>query len=483
MIFYCSICKVSNFFNINTIIILYGLNKDIPLTQRALVLQGGGALGAYQVGALKVLFSKIVKESNINEDKDNPLFDVIAGSSIGAMNAAVIVSNIINNKKTWRQSLEVLERMWTDEVNGLSSTPDFGRWWWPKKEDSTHPTSHGISATKEARIKYYSVKEYLKHGIPNVSMPKTPKYDFKFGDPENIWFVNSIDPLQYTLEKYSKNNKDEKLRIFTSWKKREPRLLVIAVDVAAGNTAIFDSYHKQSDYKNDTAIYDGNGITIDHIMASGTIPLIYEFRKVGKRMFCDGGLLNNTPFRELLQAHRDYWTKEIGNDENKIPDLEVYIINLHPVRLKAKDIPNDYDGLKDLINDITYSDRNSHYDESVTDIINDYADLVYELKEIAYNFLKEEDERKAFKEKFDDLLKNKVKSITGSNLHKTYYDILKDRFKITKVVRIEPDRYDDSIYGKGVDFTSKTIRTLIDKGKKDAEEILKHHELQSETHK
>ena len=62
-------------------------DHDIPDKQRALVLQGGGALGAYEVGVLKVLCKKFL-ESSGNNTENRPLFDIIAGSSIGAMNAA-----------------------------------------------------------------------------------------------------------------------------------------------------------------------------------------------------------------------------------------------------------------------------------------------------------------------------------------------------------------------------------------------------------
>ena len=104
-------------------------------------------------------------------------------------------------------------------------------------------------------------------------------------------------------------------------------------------------------------MYEGDGITIDHIMASGTIPLFYKFRVIGRRSYYDGGFLNNTPFRELLQAHRDYWTKVAGDVKAKIPDLDVYIVNVHPS--KRDNIPTDHDGVNDRFNDITYSDANS----------------------------------------------------------------------------------------------------------------------------
>ena len=85
-------------------------------------------------------------------------------------------------------------------------------------------------------------------------------------------------------------------------------------------------------------------------MASGTIPEFYDYARVPInptmenenldkenknriRYFWDGGLLSNTPFRELLRAHEDYWT--VVERSNAIPDLEVYIVNLHPSKIDS----------------------------------------------------------------------------------------------------------------------------------------------------
>ena len=54
--------------------------------QRALVLQGGGALGAYEAGVFEVLYYWIKKNIDDNEN----VFDVVAGTSIGAINARFI---------------------------------------------------------------------------------------------------------------------------------------------------------------------------------------------------------------------------------------------------------------------------------------------------------------------------------------------------------------------------------------------------------
>jgi Patatin-like phospholipase len=65
---------------------------------RALVLQGGGALGAYEAGVFKALMEKITKEDETNGEINRPLFDIVAGSSIGAANAAILVSYVVQNK-------------------------------------------------------------------------------------------------------------------------------------------------------------------------------------------------------------------------------------------------------------------------------------------------------------------------------------------------------------------------------------------------
>ena len=66
-----------------------------PSKQRALIFQGGGALGAYEAGVYRVLYDWISRHV---ENKDENIFDVIAGTSIGAINGAIILSHFLNNK-------------------------------------------------------------------------------------------------------------------------------------------------------------------------------------------------------------------------------------------------------------------------------------------------------------------------------------------------------------------------------------------------
>ena len=195
-----------------------------------------------------------------------------------------------------KRPLKRLENFWTDEEKGLSSNPDYSKWWW-----NNGNSQNKVGALEDARRKYYSVKEYLAHGTPRVCTPAIRALDNKFGDQrDNVWPHHRSDPLEQTIVKYSTDENDnKKMRIFTCREKKTAWLLVVTVDVAKGKTVTFDSYHTGAEDPENT-LYEGDGITIDHIMASGTLPVFYDFRKLGGFQFCDGGLLSNTPFRELL---------------------------------------------------------------------------------------------------------------------------------------------------------------------------------------
>lgn len=70
---------------------------------------------------LKVL-SKKLKEEDKEEDQENRLlFDIVAGTSIGAMNSAVLVSQFLQTG-SWEDAIEKLELFWTDKEEGLAST-------------------------------------------------------------------------------------------------------------------------------------------------------------------------------------------------------------------------------------------------------------------------------------------------------------------------------------------------------------------------
>jgi hypothetical protein len=122
----------------------------VKMVQRALVLQGGGALGAYEVGVFKALCESLIEKikdssrSNLQNNDNRLLFDIVAGTSIGAVNAAIIVGNVLqyynnnnnnrdNNKEkrftsvnqaeVWTNTVKKLEEFWDDVSNPLSTIP------------------------------------------------------------------------------------------------------------------------------------------------------------------------------------------------------------------------------------------------------------------------------------------------------------------------------------------------------------------------
>ena len=262
---------------------------------------------------------------------------------------------------------------------------------------------------------------------------------------------------------------------------------MFSVDVTEGVTVAFDSYPKpdgsrRSKYGNGIVINYNEGITIDQVMASGTLPVFYDYRTIDGRQFWDGGILSNTPFRELLQAHQEYWTqiitKEYEEDGQEsenvtVPDLEVYIVNLHPSKQRQPSM--DHDGIKDRQNDILFGDRNSHYDEKLANLLASLKDFTFQMKNLSTEVISKvskESEKISLLKKYDDILATVCNS--GDPWNKLRYeDLLRDRFKLIRVLRIERIDYVDSIYGKAGDFTSRTIDKLINEGEKDTHNAFK----------
>jgi hypothetical protein len=79
----------------------------------------------------------------------------------------------------------------------------------------------------------------------------------------------------------------------------------------------------------------------------------------------------------------------------------------------------------------------------------------------------------AFEMHFQNCERAKTKSKSTAVKPRTYKDLLNGSFNLTKVVRIENASYENSIFGKIGDFTSKAIRQLITKGQADAQKVLR----------
>ena len=72
----------------------------IPNVNRALIFQGGGSLGAYEAGVYKAVNEDISEYFRTEGRGNEPIFHIVSGTSIGAINAALLVSYVKENK-TW----------------------------------------------------------------------------------------------------------------------------------------------------------------------------------------------------------------------------------------------------------------------------------------------------------------------------------------------------------------------------------------------
>ena len=169
---------------------------NIPVKERALVLQGGGSLGAYEAGAYKALYAWLAAKDEKEGRGGSSTFDIIAGTSIGAMNAAVLTSYVVKNR-TYEGSAERLVDFWEylSKQSTVETSPFFDKWW-----EYWHKVSKTIASGEAAR-RYYSAREFALLGVPNVFSPRTPMPDSRFFDVFNTWYRFSNNPLKKSLEK------------------------------------------------------------------------------------------------------------------------------------------------------------------------------------------------------------------------------------------------------------------------------------------
>jgi predicted acylesterase/phospholipase RssA len=214
----------------------------------ALVLQGGGALGAYELGAARALYEN-------NHFKP----DLIAGVSIGAVTAVLLARPARGLKP-----LEALEAFWEKvTVPGLMLSPALRRF-----------------------ASFF--------GNPNFFVPRLDYFDwYKW-----TYFYETV-PLRDTLKQ---------LVDLDSLPNRNatPALLVSATDLEDGQIRYFYSRDDE--------------LTLDHIVASGSLPPAFPMTLVGNKHYWDGGLFDNTPLGAVVEKL----------DHAKAVNRTIYVVNLFP---------------------------------------------------------------------------------------------------------------------------------------------------------
>jgi NTE family protein len=208
-----------------------------------LVLQGGGALGAYQGGAYEALAAA----------GHTP--DWIAGISIGAVNAAIIAGNPPERRVTR------LRQFW-DLVSSRLTIPPLAA------DDASRKIFNEASAALVAST-----------GAPGFFDPRMPPAVVM--PPGTIEAISIYDtsPLKQTLLD---------LIDFDLLNSGPIRLSVGAVQVRTGNFKYFDSREHE--------------IRAEHIMASGALPPGFPPVLIDDEAYWDGGLVSNTPLQYVLDG-------------------------------------------------------------------------------------------------------------------------------------------------------------------------------------
>jgi NTE family protein len=400
-----------------------GRKFDLSNTvEKVLILQGGGSLGAFGCGVFKALANSNIK------------IDIIAGTSIGGLNASIIAGS-----KGEDHPEKALEQYWLElgEDSSANLNSPFMEWLAryplltptplpppPSTPNTDHSAMTHISQVKSV-MSFYSSAIY---GNNKIFVPRW-RPEFAFTDPEyftpNKWtYLYDHLPLLKTAEKYIDYNKLQPNG------KPNSRLIITAVNVMTAEPLIFDSAKQQ--------------ITSKHILAATGYPSYYfPWAEVEKGVYAwDGSLLSNTPLREVIDA-------------SPVKDKQVFLVENYPKRCDT--LPDNLLEVQHRARDIMFSDKTIH-NVQMSKTITYYLRLIndlYKMLEVHFSSEKKEDI-----EKFEKIRARykKVSEEHGAEIKRVHY-----------ITRSEPF---PSLY-ENADFSTETIKASIKDGELKTNQILR----------
>jgi NTE family protein len=381
--------------------------------ENVLILQGGGSLGAFACGVFKAFVKKNIK------------FDIISGTSIGAINGAIAVGNKNDNPS------KDLEDFWIELAESSHNIiPDWYSYEYNHKNHQLN-IKKSSSASLNAAI----------FGVPKFFVPRWCDFwnmsQYKNLHELNIlpsqWtYVYDNTPLAKTLEKYidfkklspslkrnninARNDKDKNDDHGT----RIPRLIITAVDVLNAEPIIFDSFRMQIEMK--------------HLLATIGYPQYgFPWVDVDDGMYAwDGSLLSNTPIREVMAASP-------SNDKN------VFIVENYPK--KIDNLPKNMTEVQSRAKDIMFTDKDKSL-RKMSRLITRHIQLI----ETLYDIVKDQD--------------NSIIDTSTLNYIEKEHKILVEKFgaKILNIKRISRENLETPYPAQNADFSVTTIKMLIDQG-------------------
>jgi len=282
--------------------------KDLPKLVAqyptvALVLQGGGALGAYQCGVYDGLHAAGIQPN------------VIAGISIGAINAAIIAGNPV------KQRMARLREFWEYicEPNATLS--------WAAASVRALIAGLPRDARVDAWASALSAGAALWQGQRGFFRPwPIPPWMLGNGSAQATSFYDTA-PLRDTLLRF--------VDFDLIGNRSAPRLLIGATEAETGNFRYFDSREQ--------------AIGPEHVMASGALPPAFPAVEIEGRRYWDGGLVSNTPLERGLGE----WPRK---------DTLAWQVDLWSARGPQ---PHNMMDVLERVKDIQYSSRTRHGTDTV----------------------------------------------------------------------------------------------------------------------
>jgi NTE family protein len=412
--------------SINTAISAPPTKNNGKKLENVLILQGGGSLGAFGCGVFKALA------------KRNTKIDIVAGTSIGGVNAAIIAGS-----KDEDSAEELLEQFWLElsesfvdmnNMNSLSyfSIPRFTEnllrsYYYPyslfqgeQEEEIEEGKNHQYIKSRE-KIKIKQLRSFYSSvifGNDKMFKPRwRPEYaetDPEYFTPQKWTYIYDHSPLAKTLEKY------------IDYKKLNPhgnpnaRLIITATSVLTAQPLVFDSSKQQ--------------ITAKHILATTGYPLYnFPWIEVEKGVYAwDGSLLSNTPLREVIEA-------------SPVNDKRIFLVENYPRKIDVlpRNLPEVYHRARDII----FCDKTEH-NVTMAKVITLYLEYIEELYQVVE---KHTDHTKLDKEQLKRIRRKykRYKKERGAEIKNVFHIAREERY---------PYIYENA------DFSPETIKNSIEEG-------------------
>jgi NTE family protein len=378
--------------------------------ENVLVLQGGGSLGAFGCGVYKALAKSGIR------------IDIVAGTSIGGINAAIIAGSKHEPPES------ELERFWMElagssvdlrvptyrinSSNFAGSKDDFSTYYQRASTSLNHSLSFYSSAVYGNQLMF----------VPRWR-PDRAASDPEYFRPDEWTYIYDHSPLAKTLEKYVDFNK------LRPGGNANARLIITAVSVLTSEPLTFDSSRQE--------------IAVRHLLGTSGYPLYgFPWTEVEKGVYAwDGSLLSNTPLREAIDAA-------------PVKDKRVFIVENYPKIIER--LPKNMAEVYHRARDIMFSDKTAH-NIKMSKVITRYLQFIEDLYELV--------------EKGVDF--SKVDKQKLGEIRRRYQKINKQHgAEIKKIAYITRDEEYPYLY-ENTDFSPDGIKSLINEGESKTKQALK----------